>query len=195
MKCVALIFLMMFTWSKQVVAGPTTWTTGTVVLNTEQVLNAEIAVAAKHDLVLMKVGDRVEVLPAHRIKAIYYYDPQQKINRKFISLSTSSLARQQWKLYEVVLNGDLPVLRRLKSIASKSESVTDDFEYFVYNHQEMVNLKRFRARVYPELVAAKGSLLTHYVKSNRLNPNNEASAIRIVEHFNQLVNDDVVASR
>ena len=187
MKCVAVIFLMLFTWSKHVVANTTEWTIGTVVLNNDQVVNAEISIAAKHDLVLIKHDDRVDVLAAHRIKAIYYYDKNQDLNRKFISVATNNFHHQQWRLYEVVLGGDIAVVRKMKTIASKAESDKDDFDYFIYSHNEMVSLKRFRTLIYPELVASQGELLTAYVKANRLNPNNGANAIAIVERFNKLV--------
>jgi hypothetical protein len=195
MKCAALILLMTFTLGKQVIASTVEWNAGTVVLNDDQVLNGIISVKAKHDLVLLKIGDRVNVLPAHRIKSVYFYDRQNNVNRKFVAISPRNALRQHRQLYETVLTGDVSVLRKLKMNAGELGSDADDFDYYILHHEEVTSLNRFRSAIFPALVDAKGNLLTDYMKAKRLNPNIDADVLLIAEHYNQLVEEETAMAK
>ena len=194
MKCAALIFLVMFTVGKQVVASTPEWNVGTIVLHNNEIRVGQIAVESKHSIVLFKNNDQVEVLPAHRFKSIQYYDVKANVNRKFISLPKENVYREQSQLFEVVLNGKVAVLRKLKSIAGKTVSDVDDFEYYFYANHHLIALRKFRALLYPSLLHEKGNELRHYIKLERLNPNVSADALLIVDHYNRVVAEQICIS-
>ena len=195
MKCVVLILVTMFTWSKHVVASTPEWNVGTVVLNDLQILTGEIVVEQKHDLVLIKQGDHVDVVAAHRLRSVNIYDKLKNINRRFVSVSTRTVNRNRFQLFEVVLNGEVSVLRKMKDIASKAETDADDFEYFVYANERLTALRKFRSTVYQQLVRNRGNEISRYIKEEKLNPNLAAHAILIVDHYNQIVRNDLSLSR
>lgn len=185
---------MMFTVGKQAVASTPEWNVGTVVLHNNEIRVGQIAIEPKYSIVLFKHGDQVEVLPGHRFKSIQYYDVKANINRKFISLRKEDRYSEQSQLFEVVLNGKVAVLRKLKSIAGKAVSDADDFEYFFYANRELIALQKFRVLLYPMLLEETGDELKYYIKSKKLNPNVSADALMIVDHYNQVVAERISIS-
>jgi hypothetical protein len=174
------------------------WLQGSLVLGTREVLTGEVAVEARHNVVLFRQSGHVDVYPAHKISAVYYYDPTANVNRKFISIPSASGHFPVFHLYEVVLAGPVDLLRQERQAATAG-SVNHEahgFEYVVRFHDHFIALRKFRSRIYPRLMRDKPEHIAQFVKANGLNPNEPAAAIQIIQYYNRLVNGrDVVAMR
>ena len=149
-------------------------------------LSGQIAVNSAHDIVLFKTEAEGEltVLPSDRVTSIHFYDMDKNINRKFISIQDKTVAPANYRLYEVVIQGDVSVLRRPEFDDPRDEVTS--FDYFVrLREKEVVSLNLFRSKVYNELVRLSENRVSEYVSNNRLNPARAADVIRIIEFFNR----------
>lgn len=171
------------------------WFAGSVVLETQEVLVGEIAIEKNHDLILFRKNKQVDVLPAHQIHSFQFYDERANLNRKFVSLRETNMVWKVHRLYEVVVPGDVIVLRKEKTLATPKKSDADDFTYAVRYANEIVDLKSFRTKVFPAIVKDGGPLLSMFMLDNHLNPNNAANAIRIIKYYNQLKREDQALAR
>ncbi|CAN5440527.1 hypothetical protein BH10BAC4_BH10BAC4_27180 [soil metagenome] len=169
------------------IAAQEVWYGGVVVSSNGEVLTGELAFYPLIDVVVLKHGEVTKVMTADKVRSFRFYDSRYDINRKFASLADLGVFGGR-KIYEVVLNGAIPVLRRIKSISSRMDDDEQYFYYFDFNAR-ILSLKKFRSVLYPE-IHRKLSLKE---SSRRLNPNFSADAIRLIEQYNQQLT--VVASR
>jgi len=172
-------------------ASPPSWLQGSLVLHTHQVLTGEVSIEARHDVVLFRQNGHVEVYTAHKVSAVYYYDPAANVNRKFVSLASTSSYRPVYRLYEVVLSGEVNLLRHERLATARfTNHEVQGFQYVVRFRDTIIALRKFRSRIYPELLRTQPESLARFVKDNHLNPSEPAAAIRIMQHYNTLVAGD-----
>jgi len=148
-----------------------------------------------HDVVLFHHPDslQVVVLPAFKVKAVNYFDVANNINRRFISLDQQSAGRIPY-LYEVVITGKVWVLRRLNTFHSIPPN-DDEYLYYSMKNDELVELKKFGAKIFSQLDNLSGRQLSVYVRARRFDPHLLADAIRIIQYFNSLEIPEAVLSR
>lgn len=189
MKHYILFFLVLFTGSKQACGSPAIqWHQGTVVMNqSREVLVGEISVDETFHLVLLRKENQVQVLQAHRLEAIYFYDSAMKVNRKFVSLHAGSSANA-YSLYEIVAYGAVQVVRQLKDYGIYVvQPSAVDYSYYVHLDSHLIPLQFFHDRVYQVLrEQIAGDELRQYQVANRLNPNKQADAIQLIIQFNAI---------
>jgi hypothetical protein len=175
--------------------APIEWHKGAVVLNNLEVYSGEISVQPIHDLILFRTGETITVYPAHRIKSFNFYDDEANINRKFISLKENHVARRAYHLYEVVLRGELMILRKQKKERSTQQTNHDkfDFDYFINDHENLVSLMYFRSTLYPTILKIYRQEILSFIHQNNLNPNQPGHAIQIIEFYNQQVKQNILA--
>jgi hypothetical protein len=171
------------------------WYEGSLVLATSEVKQGKISIQPAYDLILFKSDDEFMVYPAHRVSSIFYYDQKANINRKFISLEQHhAFASKSYRLFEIVLMGDVRVLRRIVSAMADFKDDARAYQYYLQHEEILLELHKFRSKLYPKLVS-KSSILSNFIETNRLNPSDAADIIRIVEFYNKARNSmDVVAS-
>lgn len=160
------------------------WYEGVIVLSSEEVLTGQVAIHVDHDIVLYKSGEKVEVYPAHKVRNIFFYDQKADINRKFISLGQYRQNIKEYKLYEVVLRGELTVLRKEKRYAKNQHN---DFAYYIKYKDRILSLKQFRNRIFPSM--RSNDELSLFMRSEHLNPNLAKDAILLIKFYNALVVD------
>lgn len=170
------------------------WHEGSVVLKTNDVLAGKISIEPLYHLILFETDDIRTVYPAHRLQAVYFYDKSSNINRRFVSLGDRDPVRQEYRLYEVVLQGEVTLLRKQK-IKARYPSDALDFDYFILYEDEIVSLRKFNRRVYPSLQTHVGRNLEEYVVANHLRTTNDVNAIRIIEFYNRLMKADETIAR
>ncbi len=175
-------------------AKPVLWHEGSLVLKTKEVLVGEISIESEYDLILHRNNGKVNVYPAHKIHAAYFYDEESNINRKFISLKEAGLFNHH-QLLEIVLRGEVSIYRKQKSWTGNSPSDADGYHYFIYQHDQLIDLFKFRSQVYPLLIEETGNMLTTFMNENRLNPNSSADAITIIGFYNSLKKEDQLLAR
>ncbi|WP_160143519.1 hypothetical protein [Chryseolinea soli] len=179
------LFFVLLVLTTPLAARDLEWHDGSVVLASRNVLTGKIAMEPGFDLVLLRTADSCLVLPAHKILSLYFYDADENINRKFVSLKENENPRAPQHFYEVVLYGKVNVVRRLPFIKSRSKGAdAHDYVYFVQQENALTKLDRFNKDIYPSLLSSSGSLLADFVSANRLDPTDAAQAIRIIEYYN-----------
>lgn len=183
MRKIALI-LLLFVSLQETFAEDITWHKGSLVLKNTTVLTGAIAINQEYDLVLFKSNDGLTIYPANKVRSFQYYDESVNINRKFTSIQQKVSALTTHRLYEIVLVGEISVLRELSSRLADENDHRDGYNYFVQFFGEHLKLHHFRSKVFPYLLKTCESLQRH-IRKNRLNPNNRAHAILIIEFYNQ----------
>jgi hypothetical protein len=162
------------------------WRQGIVVLTDSRVLKGSVYLAGFETLLLRTdTGKLVEVFRAHEVHQVRYYDSVNNINRKFIAIKDVAQYNQAHKLYEVVLDGTIAIVRRL-SIENESMMLMNNpmgYLYFTKADNEITSLSKFRERYFAALIK-KCFGLNAFIESQKLNPNYAADAIRIIQFFN-----------
>ena len=185
MKIFAPILFCLLSVNSICIASPE-WNSGVVVLHSGEVLPGQIALHQSHDMVLLQSGDKRTVLPAHKIKCVLFYDAIKNINRRFITITTKDNTRISHRIFEVVLSGDITVLRRSASLFANINDEVSGFEYFLKVGNELITIRKFRTKIYPTIVDASAEL-EQFVRKNRLRPAFPADIIQIVGRHNEEV--------
>jgi hypothetical protein len=158
---------------------------GSIVLSNEEVITGEVAIHVKHDVVLFRGEGLVTVYPAHKIQKVFFYDKQADINRKFISVVSPGHGYRQAKIYEIVLYGEVMVVRKERNFSDWDSP--KDFNYFILADQKILPIKHFSKKVFPSLIAKDQSVVTSLRNDEKLNPNSLADIIQIIAHYNKSV--------
>jgi len=188
-----LFFCLLLLNSQYLKSQSLNWYEGSVVLVSNKVLTGKISIEPIHDIILLQEGDLRTVYPAHKIQSLYFYDGTANINRRFISVKMEDERQAHCALFEIVLQGEVMLLRRQK-IKAFSLSDALDFTYHVKLKKELVPLSKFNRKIYPQLVSLNDTRLEDFVSKNRLGAINDVNSIRIIEFYNSLIrSDDVIA--
>ncbi|CAN5383436.1 hypothetical protein BH09BAC3_BH09BAC3_14010 [soil metagenome] len=170
----------------QTFAQKDTWHRGVVVTSENAVITGELFFHAMEDVLVIRHDSVTRVLCAATIRSFNVYDQSANINRKFISLSDKNEFGRK-RIYEVVVNGAVPVIRRLKSEAGYDND--DEYLYYFIQDGEIKSLRKFRSELYPDV----HTKLAVEEKNFHLNPNRMADAIRFIMLYNR--SSAILASR
>jgi len=159
---------------------------GSITLADDQVLVGKFSTNAAASFVVFQIDKEKATILAHEIKSLRYYDSISKINRQFISMKETT-PFLQWRLYEVVIQGTVKVLRREKRVAlTDMRHEINDYDYFTFYKEELIPLKKFRTLIYPKLIREKQMEIEQFVSLHHLNMNEMKSALLILKEYNQL---------
>lgn len=199
MRVLVAIFFFLFFCVVGVKANSSTitWYSGSVVLANQEVYVGELYIQNQFDLLLIRDDSKVKVFPAHKVHSIYFYDSIENINRRFVSIEERQEAFTSFRLYEVVLKGKVSVLRREKRFSDNQleEYNANGFRYYVQWKDSITDLKRFRSDIYPTLLEYSKPAISAFIREHKLNSNLDSDAIQIIDYYNHLANDQVIASR
>lgn len=165
---------------------PSDWKEGVIVLNNNQVLNGSLFFAG-FETVLFRThkSELVSVFRAHNLQQIRFYDSSINVNRRFIIANGTEDHYQPSKLFEVVLDGGISVIRRLplesKSMMKQTHALA--YDYFIKVDLDIVPLSKFRDRYYPSLLKNCFGL-SAFVAAQKLNPYIQGDAIQIIKFCN-----------
>ncbi|MBA4053538.1 MAG: hypothetical protein C0490_02390 [Marivirga sp.] len=160
-----------------------------MVLESDRVITGRISIEPLHHLILFENNEARTVYPAHAIKSLYFYDEANNINRRFVSVREKEIAYRQYHLYEIVLQGEITFLRRQNSKTNHPSDALD-FNYYVRYGGDMVSLRKFRRKIYPDLRMRAGASLEDFIAANNIRTTSDKNLIRIVEFYNRLVKSD-----
>lgn len=170
-----------------------TWHQGAVVLQSDRVITGRISIEPLYHLILVESEKIRNVYPAHNIKSLYFYDEAYNINRRFISLKNQDMVHREHQLYEVILQGEVTFLRQQKTKKNQPSDAMD-FTYYIQHRGDMVPLRKFRRKIYPDLLEKAGGSLDHFIAANNIRAINDKNSIRIIEFYNRFVSsDDAIA--
>ncbi len=163
---------------------PLEWRRGVVVLTNGQVLTGSIYHPQGFDVIFLRSDDECISLNAVRVQSFRYYDSVSNINRKFVGIKNN---KWESRFYEVVISGEVSVLRELKRYADKSHpDEVDSYWYYTFINNTMVPLMHFRNRVYPKLLEEHVVEIQTFVQRERLDLNEMRSALLIIKEFNRI---------
>lgn len=163
------------------------WFEGSLVLSNCEVLVGDIALQPQYDLILFQSGSSRMVYPAFRLKSLSVFDKEANINRRFVSRQERTNARTSFHLYEVVISGQVEVLRRMKDNSLSERYAELNFNYFVKHNDSLVPLKKFGRKVFPELISSSEGKLNEYVNAHNLQKYNMSNALQIIGYYNRLI--------
>ncbi len=169
------------------------WFEGSVVLTSGDVIVGKMVIEPSLDVLLVQQENARIVYPAHKIKSFYYYDESSDINRRFVSLRDKSTLHNHNQLFEIVLQGEVNVLRRQKTRSLKPSDALD-FTYYVTYQDDVMLLKKFGKKVYPQLVSTM-ERLDDFVVSNHLRAYDDSNSIRIIEYYNRQLRAEVFTAK
>lgn len=161
------------------------WHNAVVVLNNNEVLVGEVVIQPGLDLILFKSGDTRTFYAANKINYININDGDVNTPRKFVSLRGDKRGRSTNNLYEVVLQGELSVLRKPRGGDLPDFNDVYSYEYFVKESCDLIKLSDFRKSIYPiiERYYSEGQLLK-FMNQENLSPWSPSDAIKLIEIYN-----------
>jgi hypothetical protein len=159
------------------------WCDGTIILRSQKVLTGEISIELKHDLVLHRMGGKVNVYPAHKIDVTYMYDKDASLFRRYMSVNEPANPRI-FQLYEILLTGDVSILRKHKNVALKNPLDPNGFYYFIMHKGKVLPFHKFKRNVFPHMMESAGMALTEYMKKKDLHITCDANVIKIIKFYN-----------
>lgn len=170
--------------TRLVEAQPVRWFSGAIVLDSGKVLCGTMSVNQIHDMVLFQKAEKVDVYAAHKVQFVHFFDGKANVNRKFISVLQKQEASSKYLLYEIVLNGEMSVMRKASGPQIESDDEVHKFKYFILFRGEIYPLNKFRSTLYPLLAKSSESVVS-YVKRNDLNINSPADIINVLKYCNR----------
>lgn len=179
--------LALFTWCilTAVSLSAEDWRQGAVVLKSNRELKGEISINYDHDVIVFRLANEVMVLPAHKVSSFYVYDQEAESNRQFISLPLEWGAATYHQFFELVLNGDVKILRRQRVVWYSIHIDDIEYDYYIKKDNSLTALSKFKRDVFPALLASSSDL-SSYVREHKLRPVRLNDVMRIVDHYNQL---------
>ena len=169
------------------------WYDGSVVLTSDHVILGKMVIDPFLDVVLFEENDKRAVYPAHKVRSLYYYDDACDINRRFISLREKILPYNDHKLFEIVVHGEVNVLRKQKTRFSNPSDALD-FTYYVNYREEVVLLRKFGKKIYPQLRSSMEKL-DDFVSANHLREYDSSNSITIIEFYNRQLRAEMITAK
>lgn len=163
------------------------WYQGSVVLKSKSVLRGEISVRHGYDVIFFRVSDQVSVIPAFKIAFINLFDESLQAQRRFVSLNIGLGASHSFKFFELLVDGEVSILRRELTVWYSLHLDLTDYEYFVLYNDEILELHKFRKKIYPTLLENSEGALESYVKTNQLSAKTLEDILEMTEYYNNYV--------
>jgi hypothetical protein len=164
------------------------WFEGSVVLKSKSVLRGEISVKQGYDVVFFRVADQISVIPAFKIAYLNLYDEQAEVHRRFVSLTIGVGAAKSHQFFELLVDGEVSILRRQLTLWYSLHLDMTEYEYYVLYDEEINGLHKFKKKVYPALLAKSDGALASYVKTNHLSPKSLDDIVDITAYYNTHAN-------
>ncbi|HEY0655648.1 MAG TPA: hypothetical protein VGD65_21085 [Chryseosolibacter sp.] len=163
------------------------WFRGSVVLKSKSVLRGEISVKHGYDVVFFRVADQVSVIPAFKIAYLSLYDEESEIQRRFVSLAIGIGAARSHQFFELLVDGEVTILRRQLSLWYSLHLDMTEYEYYVLFDEEIHGLHKFRKNVYPRLISKTEGALASYVRANNLSTKALDDILEMTTYYNTYV--------
>jgi hypothetical protein len=182
----SIIFLFLLTGFAANSRSSLQWHEAVVVLNDHEVLVGEVVIQPSFDIVLFKAGSERTYYPVSKISYINMREDGINVPRKFVTHTERENGRSVVSLYEVVLQGEISVLRKPNGKTLPGFDDAFSFEYFTKHEASVLKLASFKRKVYPRIerfYAEKG--LSQYLRKEHLDPSSPADAIKLIGMYNE----------
>ncbi len=189
-----LVFVMLAASIKLSAAAPDEkWYMGSVQLSSSKIVQGKVAIKPDHNVVLFRVGEETMVFPAHKVMAVRIYDEDELTVRNFVTLHLELGAQSVYKFYEVLVDGKVSILRRQQVGWQGIHIEIMDYDYFVWHEGKLMELFKFKKKVYPQMVEHSDGTIKTYVRANHLSLSRLEHLIKIAAYYNKQLDFETLA--
>lgn len=159
---------------------------GIVVLENGDVLSGKLLMPT-FELVLVVSEEGRLAVPVHKIDQVRFYDHVANLNRRFGAFSDGTSWGNQKVLFEIVLFGEIKVLRKPKSFFQDiSKMKHSDYQYYyVIENECIMKLDGSNRDLFVKMKSELGSNFAVFVRERGLYHNYTADAIQMIKFFNE----------
>ncbi|MDN5212449.1 hypothetical protein QQ020_10350 [Fulvivirgaceae bacterium BMA12] len=176
------------------------WYEGTVIFVNQTQKTGELHLNMDLGLLLIKESNGIKTFPAFKVKYVELYDDKMAKMRSFISLPyKSSRFNQASNLFEVVLQGELFVLRRQQNtfdmvletnLTGKYPNPNpfdkEHYVYYLYDGFQLTKLRHLNKKRLSSLVEKYGIEVDSYAKRKRINYKDTFGRIQVIAYYNAI---------
>ncbi|HEX5171806.1 MAG TPA: hypothetical protein VFW11_21655 [Cyclobacteriaceae bacterium] len=185
MRPLLILALLLFFAGSSLYSKTLRWCEGVIVLNNSEVLAGDVVIEPSLDLVLFRSGEVRTFYPVSKINFVSLREEGVKYPRKFISLQCEEHGKTAFRLYEVILDGDLSVIRRPNGGSLPGTDEVYGYDYFIMDKATIISLSEFRKKIYPVIENYYSEKkLTRFLSKEQLNPWSLSDAIKIINIYN-----------
>jgi hypothetical protein len=169
------------------------WYTGSVQLTSSKVVHGKISIKPDHNVVLFKIGDENMVFPAHKVMSVRIYDEEELTVRNFVTLHLELGPQSVYQFYEVLVEGQVSILRRQQVGWHAIQIEITDYDYFVWYDGKLMELFKFKKKVYPQLVSQSDGTIKSFVRANHLTLSRLEHLMKIAAYYNKQIEFEALA--
>lgn len=199
---IVVIFSMMYSR----VIAENRWSNGVVVLKDHTVINGEIKLNPKLNLLQLKNEAGLLTFTAFQVDLFYFHDEEFQVIRKYISSRYEEKNRfYRDVFFEEIIKGEVSLLRREKTVFSGTSEVleeevysangyvVDDFQYqhamsfdYFYKSKDLViPVERFSNDLLQELDISSRGQLRKFIEGENLNVHKFCDQIELIKFYNK----------
>ncbi len=160
------------------------WYEGSVTLRSDVVLRGDISIEDGYNVILLKIGDEIQVVPAFKIAFLQLYDDVSGRHHKFVSLHVGIGPARAFQFFEILVDGEVSVLKKEVTAWYSVHLEVEDYEYFILCDNELMSISRFRKNIYPKLVKETEGALKRFVDDNNLLQYKLADVVVMIQFYN-----------
>lgn len=194
------VFCMLWFNSRAELRNELTWHEGVVVFTDQTAAKGDLHLDMDLGLLMVRQSGSIKTFPAFKVRQIEYFDEKSGKPRYFVSLpyKTSRLNHGAC-LFEVVLRGDLIVLRKEQNnFASKMEAFMGNYSkfqdpydegnyvYFLYDGEKITKLRLLTRKRLTNFMEQYAVEMRNYVKEKGIVLKDTYSRIKVVAYYNAL---------
>lgn len=163
------------------------WHDGVLVLSNNEVLRGKLSVECFHDLVLYCSASSTQVYPAHRVNRVYFYDAENNINRRFLTLTYPD---SRSHLFEIVIQGAVSIVRQPHRHEVVHVEDHHAFDYFIIDEQDQIFPLSEFGPLYSQLCKKSDGMLKSLVQAQRISLTTKAGIISAILAYNSISAND-----
>lgn len=181
------------------------WSEGEVVLMSGEKIEGLINIDYKLDIVQCKLEDgSIRAFSPVNVSHFSFFDQETKNRRFFAAINFENRYDYEHKsFFEVIINGELSVLRKgkyVKRVPVRSGAATNynvktivHHNYYAFTNDEQKRIRNFRKDVLP-MMEEHEDKLKRYIKKHKLNVNELVDQLMVVNYYNYLGNPEYSTS-
>jgi hypothetical protein len=159
------------------------WVSGSIQLKNKKSFRGEILFQPGRDAIMLRIDGATMIFPAFRVETFNFVDTESHFLRKFISLPISIGAYTAYDFFEVMVEGEISLLKQQQIMWYSVRQETITFNYFVLNEGRVITIKEFRRQVLPELKNTNPSV-SDFAKRNKIKIYDINDNAKLLRYYN-----------
>ncbi|MBT28255.1 MAG: hypothetical protein CMO01_01250 [Thalassobius sp.] len=188
------LFSILLTLNSSTVTDRVYWHEGAVTLKNNLSLTGEISFNEDHTEIKYKSALYEKTFMLNELAAFTFTDYELGIERYFIT----EAEEEKTALYEVIVEGRLPVYRKLREELDNpfSNSLTEeDYDFFIKKENELVKIRDFETKILPKITWEFPFEIRNFVYTYNLKIKITGHIVLIMQHYNALTSPNIDHSR